>query len=52
MLKTVNNFNSRKEYILAVVRVSVEEHCVLCEVRTLCQAVITVTVKFKLRLKK
>jgi hypothetical protein len=28
---------------MGAVRVSVEEHCVLCEVRTLCQAITTMT---------
>ena len=45
MLKTVHNFNRRAVYVFATVRFSVEEYCVLCEVRTFCQQIICVIVK-------
>jgi hypothetical protein len=38
----VNNFNSRKQYEVS----AVEKHCVVCEVRTLCQDIMSVIVKF------
>jgi hypothetical protein len=42
---------SRKQYLTAAVRGWLG-NCVFCEVRTVCQAIISVIVKFKLRLKK
>jgi len=47
MLKTVYNFNRINVYVSSTVRVSVEEYCVLCEVRTFCQQIICVIVKFQ-----
>ena len=44
MLKIVETFNHKKRYVVAAVRVSVEEHFVLCEVRNFCKAVTAVTV--------
>ena len=43
MLKFVETFNHKKRYVFATVRVSVEEHCVLCEVRNLCQTITSMT---------
>ena len=44
MLKIVKTFNNKKSYLVAAVRVSVEEDCVLCEVRNLCQAITAMTI--------
>jgi len=44
MLKIVKTFNSSKQYVMAAVRVSVEEHCVLCDVRNLWQTITAMSV--------
>ena len=44
MLKIVKTFNHKIRHVVAAVRLSVEEHCVLCEVRTFCKAVTAVTI--------
>ena len=46
-LKIAKTFNSRKQPVVAAFRVSVEKRCVLCEVRTLYQAIMSVIFKFQ-----
>ena len=46
MLQIVKSLKAQKD-LLAAVMVSVEEHCVLYEVRILCKAISSMTVSFR-----